>query len=80
MSNPDRILIQVENEAPREAIVLITDDHVSHLKGHLKFFWKFGMVRHIFNHIKLKIEAKRRGIPVIHFSEVVKAVLTKKVK
>jgi L-ascorbate metabolism protein UlaG (beta-lactamase superfamily) len=78
MKNPDQLLIQVENEVPKEAIVLITDDHAAHLKGHLRFFWKFGMLRHIFIHIKLKIEAKRKGIPVIHFSEVLKASLNAK--
>lgn len=72
MKHPDLLLIQVENESPRDAIVLISDDHQAHLRSHWKYFWKFGMLRHIFEHIKLKKEARKKGIPVIYLSEVLK--------
>ena len=65
-------LIQEENQnGPK--FVLITDDHERHMKGHLRSIHKPGMVRHLFEHLKLYIRAKSLGLPHISIEDIIKA-------
>ncbi len=65
-------LIQEENQnGPK--LVLITDDHERHLKGHLRSIRKPGMMRHLFKHLMLYIRAKSLGLPKLSLDEIIKA-------
>lgn len=70
--NHDNLLIRNENE--KFAICLITDDHKSHIIGHLKYAWKPRIARHIFDHIYLAVKARKVGIPNISLEEVLSSV------
>jgi hypothetical protein len=57
-------LIKVENENGGGS-VLITDDHFSHIKGHLRVLYKLSMLKHIIQHFKLWVLRKKLNLPII---------------
>ena len=59
------LLVKVENENPDKAIVMIVDNHKKHLKSHIRFFYKKGMFKHIFRHIKLAYLKNKQKLPTI---------------
>lgn len=62
MSYWEQALIEHENRnGPK--LVLAFDNHKLHLKGHLKAIHKPGMIRHLLQHLRLYIRAKRLGLP-----------------
>ena len=70
--NQDNLLIKVENE--KFAICLITDDHKTHIKAHLKYIWKPRIIKHIFDHLYLMYRVKRIGISSISLEEILSSI------
>jgi len=59
------LLIKVENQNPTDAIVMIVDDHMSHIKSHIRYIYKPAMILHVFKHLYWHYKRKKAGIPVI---------------
>jgi len=67
------LLIAAENENP--SFALIFDDHKKHLKSHIRYFWRPGMISHIWEHLKLWRHAVKNNIPKITLQDVVSHVM-----
>lgn len=59
------LLIKAENCDPREAKVLIFEDHGKHVKSHLKHIFRRGMLRHILSHVYWAWRKRRVGLPTV---------------
>jgi len=59
------LLIEQENEYPKEAIVIIIEDHRKHLKSHIFHMYKPWMIVHIFRHLIIAYRKHREGLPTI---------------
>lgn len=70
----DLFLIKIENNNPRKAICIIFDNHYLHLKNHIRYFYKSGMVHHLLEHIKCWRYQYKKGLPVIDTDRIVKYV------
>jgi len=58
----ENMLIKMENENPKNAQVLITEDHIKHIKSHIKYFYRSGMTSHILSHVYYALKKKKAGL------------------
>lgn len=62
-------IIRCENENPKNAKVLILDDHIAHIEGHFRYIFRRGMIVHILKHIKFHRLRKKMRLPIIEINK-----------
>lgn len=74
MSLLENYLIEAENESLRSdcITVLDIDDHIMHLKSHIKFIWKLHVFTHCLKHITAYVRQKKNRTPSITLDEVLR--------
>lgn len=72
MRSDEDLLIEVENQFPDRSVVLIIEDHGKHLLRHTRYFYRKGMVRHIFQHLKYMFLKRKQGLPTLSLDDFIR--------